>query len=229
MAATLPERIALARREQLDYGRSSSATRSTAALHRGLQGAGFQEICRRTRRLSITMDRRVGRRLLPGIPGKAPCLAPAGVGKTGPGIRRRQGGAHRPLQPRRRLLQDGPSQGGFAGAHFPVLSDTRSAHRDDLGLHRLTAQQSADLYELILQHRASSLGHHQQSCRDLGLFETPFETAPWTGWPTATRSKASYQRSVAHRALLGAGRGLTGTPQPDNTQITMPQGGSMTV
>ena len=33
---------------------------------------------------------------------------------------------------------------------------------DDLGLHRLTAQQSADLYELILnRHRSSSLYHHQ--------------------------------------------------------------------
>ena len=37
---------------------------------------------------------------------------------------------------------------------------------DDLGLHHLTPQQSADLYELILnRYRSSSFRHHQQPCR----------------------------------------------------------------
>ena len=64
---------------------------------------------------------------------------------------------------------------------------------DDLGLHRLTAQQSADLYELILnRHRASSFVITSNRTVDecLSLFETPsWATAPWTVWPTpATRS-----------------------------------------
>ena len=47
---------------------------------------------------------------------------------------------------------------------------------DDLGLHRFTAQQSADLYELILnRHRASSFVITSNRAVDewLGLFEDP--------------------------------------------------------
>ena len=47
---------------------------------------------------------------------------------------------------------------------------------DDLGLHRFTAQQSADLYELILnRHRASSFVITSNRPVDewLGLFEDP--------------------------------------------------------
>ena len=47
---------------------------------------------------------------------------------------------------------------------------------DDLGLHRLTAQQSADLYELILnRHRASRFVITSNQAVDewLGLFEDP--------------------------------------------------------
>ena len=53
---------------------------------------------------------------------------------------------------------------------------------DDLGLHRFTAQQSADLYELILnRHRASSFVITSNRAVDewLGLFEDPIlVTAP---------------------------------------------------
>ena len=64
---------------------------------------------------------------------------------------------------------------------------------DDLGLHRLTAQQSADLYELILnRHRVSSFVITSNRAVDEWLSHlstTPsWGTAPWTGWPTpATR------------------------------------------
>ena len=130
------QRIALARREQLDYASFLEIKPSTAATSR-LQGAGFQEICRLEDfdwSVSITMDRR-----LLDAAFSLEFLArhehvwlvrPEGVFKSflaqALGLRR-QGGAHRPLQP---ASQDhGPSQSGqFAGAHFPVLSDTRPAH-----------------------------------------------------------------------------------------------------
>ena len=69
MAATLPERIALARREQLDYASVLEIILSDEVNRRAhrriemrLQGAGFQEICRLEDfdcSVSITMDRRL--------------------------------------------------------------------------------------------------------------------------------------------------------------------------
>ena len=84
---------------------------------------------------------------------------------------------------------------------------------DDLGLHRLTAQQSADLYELILnRHRASSFVITSNRAVDewLGLFEDPI-----LGNSALNRlANASYQvviegnsyreRQSPHRALLEA-------------------------
>ena len=68
MAATLPERIALARREQLDYASFLEIILSDEVNRRAhrriemrLQGAGFQEICRLEDfdwSASITLDRR---------------------------------------------------------------------------------------------------------------------------------------------------------------------------
>ena len=55
---------------------------------------------------------------------------------------------------------------------------------DDLGLHRFTAQQSADIYELILnRHRVSSFVITSNRAVDewLGLFEDPILGAPSTG------------------------------------------------
>ena len=69
MAATLPERIALARREQLDYASFLKIILSDEVNRRAhrriemrLQGAGFQEICRLEDfdwSASITMNRRL--------------------------------------------------------------------------------------------------------------------------------------------------------------------------
>ena len=84
---------------------------------------------------------------------------------------------------------------------------------DDLGLHGLTAQQSADLYELILnRHRASSFIITSNRAVDewLGLFDDPI-----LGNSALDRlANASYQiviegtsyreRLSPHRALLGA-------------------------
>ena len=84
---------------------------------------------------------------------------------------------------------------------------------DDLGLHRLTAQQSADLYELILnRHRSSSFVITSNRAVDewLSLFDDPI-----LGNSALVRlANASYQiviegtsyreRLSPHRALLGA-------------------------
>ena len=84
---------------------------------------------------------------------------------------------------------------------------------DDLGLHRFTAQQSTDLYELILnRHRASSFAITSNRAVDewLGLFEDPI-----LGNSTLDRlANASHQivikgssyreRQSPHRALLEA-------------------------
>ena len=85
---------------------------------------------------------------------------------------------------------------------------------DDLGLHRLTPQQSADLYELILnRHRASSFVITSNRAVDewLSLFDDPI-----LGNSALDRlANASYQiviegtsyreRLSPHRALLGKG------------------------
>ena len=84
---------------------------------------------------------------------------------------------------------------------------------DDMGLHRLTAQQSADLYELILnRHRSSSFIITSNRAVDewLSLFDDPI-----LGNSALDRlANASYQiviegasyreRLSPHRALLGA-------------------------
>ena len=66
---------------------------------------------------------------------------------------------------------------------------------DDLGLHRLTAQQSADLYELIIGRRRVSscvITSNRAVEEWLSLFDDSIlATAPWTAWPTpATRSSS---------------------------------------
>ena len=68
--------------------------------------------------------------------------ASADLPGPGPGLCRGQG-LHRPLLPRRRLLQEhDPGPGGqLRRPHLPLLPLTGPA-LDDLGLHRLTAQQS---------------------------------------------------------------------------------------
>ena len=91
---------------------------------------------------------------------------------------------------------------------------------DDLGLHRLTAQQSADLYELILnRHRASSFVITSNRAVDewLGLFEDPILDNSALDRP----ANASYQivieggsyreRLSPHRALQ-QGKGVIDRP-----------------
>ena len=216
LAATLPERIALARREQLDYASFLEIILSDEVNRRAhrrtelrLQGAGFEEICRLEDfdwSASITLDRR----LLDAVCSMefldqhehVLLVGPAGIGKS--------------------FLAQALGYSAVRAGHavrfihadhfFRAMSQARvdnSVDRtfrsfltpdllilDDLGLHGLTAQQSADLYELILnRHRASSFVITSNRAVDewLSLFDGPMlgNSAPWTGWPTpATRSSS---------------------------------------
>ena len=63
---------------------------------------------------------------------------------------------------------------------------------DDFALHRLSAQQSEDLYDLIIErHRHASFALTSNRGVDewLGLFDNPIlATAHWTVWPTPLTS-----------------------------------------
>ena len=196
MAATLPERIALARREQLDYASFLEIILSDEVNRRAhrriemrLQGAGFQETCRLEDfdwSASIILDRRLldAAFSLEFLAKHEHVLLvrPAGVGKS--------------------FLAQALGYSAVRAGHtvrfihvdhfFRTMNQARvdnSVERifrsfltpdllilDDLGLHRFTAQQSADLYELILnRHRVSSFVITSNRSVDgwLGLFEDP--------------------------------------------------------
>ena len=166
MAATRPERIALARRDQLDYASfleiilsDQVNRRADRRLERRLRAAGFEETCRLedfdwSAAIALEFLARHEHLLLVG---------PAGVGKT--------------------FLAQALGYTAVRAGHtvrfchaddfFRSMTQARVDHSvertfrsfrspdllilDDLGLHRLTAQQSADLYELIIsRHRVSS-------------------------------------------------------------------------
>ena len=86
---------------------------------------------------------------------------------------------------------------------------------DDLGLHRLTARQSADLYELILhRHRVSSFVITSNRAVDewLGLFDDPIlgnsalDRLANASYQIVIEGSSYRERQSPHRALLGAGR-----------------------
>ena len=83
---------------------------------------------------------------------------------------------------------------------------------DDLGLHRFTVQQSADLYELILnRHRASSFVITSNRAVDewLGLFEDPIlgnsalDRLANASYQIVIEGSSYRERLSPHRALLG--------------------------
>ena len=83
---------------------------------------------------------------------------------------------------------------------------------DDLGLHRLTAQQSADLYELILnRHRASSFVITSNRAVEewLSLFEDPIlgnsalDRLANASYQIVIEGSSYRERLSPHRALLG--------------------------
>ena len=85
---------------------------------------------------------------------------------------------------------------------------------DDLGLHRLTAQQSADLYELILnRHRASSFVITSNRTVDewLSLFDDPIlgnsalDRLANAGYQIVIEGASYRERLSPHRAFVAKG------------------------
>ena len=231
MAATLPERIALARREQLDYASFLEIIFSDEVNRRAhrrievrLNGAGFQETCRLEDfdwTASITLDRRLldAAFSLEFLDKHEHVLlvGPAGVGKSflaqalgysavRAGHTVRFSHADDFFKAMAQARVDNSVDRAFRSFITPDLLIL-----DDLGLHRLTPQQSADLYDLILnRHRASSFVITSNRAVEewLSLFDDPI-----LGNSALDRlANASYQiviegtsyreRLSPHRALL---------------------------
>ena len=191
---TLPERLALARREQLDYAAflqiilsDEVNRRDHRRLEMHLQKAGFDEICRLEDfdwTASVTLDRR----LLDAVFSldflarheHVLLVGPVGVGKSFMA----------------QALGFTAIRAGYtvrfihATDFFKAMAQARVDHSlektarsflapdlliiDDLGLHRLSPQQSGDLYELIInRHRRSSFVITSNRAVDewLGLFD----------------------------------------------------------
>ena len=236
MAATLPERIAPARREQLDYASFLEIILSDEVNRRAhrriemrLQGAGFQEICRLEDfdwSASITLDRR----LLDAVFSlefldwheHVLLVGPAGVGKSflaqalgysavRAGHTVRFTHADHFFRAMNQARVDNSVERTFRSFLTPDLLIL-----DDLGLHRLTGQQSADLYELILnRQRASSFVITSNRAVDewLGLFEDPvlgnsaLDRLANASYQIVIEGASYRERQSPHRALLSAGQG----------------------
>ncbi len=196
MLDTLPERIALARREQLDYASfleiilaDEVNRREHRRIDLRLRSAGFEETCRLEDfdwTASVTLDRR----LLDAVFSleflikheHVLLLGPAGVGKSflaqalgyaaiRSGYTVRFIHADDFFRTMTQARVDNSLDRAFRSFLSPDLLIL-----DDLGLHRLTAQQSADLYQLIIsRHRVSSfiITSNRAVEEWLSLFEDP--------------------------------------------------------
>ena len=231
MAATLPECIALVRREQLDYASFLEILLSdevNRCAHRRIElrikGAGFEETCRLEDfdwSASITLDRR----LLDAVFSlefldkheHVLLMGPAGVGKSF--LAQALGYSAVRANHTVRFVHADDFFKNMAQARLDNSVDRTFRSfvtpdlliLDDLGLHRLTTQQSADLYELILnRHRSSSFVITSNRAVEewLSIFEDPI-----LGNSALDRlANASYQiviegtcyreRLSPHRALL---------------------------
>lgn len=193
---TLPERLALARRDQLDYAAflqiilADEVTRhNNRNLEMHLQKAGFDQVCR-LEDFDWTAQMTVERRLLDAVFSldfinrhkDVLFVGPVGVGKSF--LAQALGYA---------AVRAGHSVCfARADAFFRSLAQSRVDHTlektfrsflspdllilDDFGLQRLTAQQSTDLYELIIaRHRQSSFVITSNRAVEewLGLFDDP--------------------------------------------------------
>ena len=193
---TLPERLTLARRDQLDYAAfleiilaDEVTRRDNRNVEIHLQQAGFEEVCRPEDfdwTASITVDRR----LLDAVFSldfmhrheHVLLVGPVGVGKSF--LSQALGYAAVRAGHSVRFIR--------ADAFFRTLAQSRVDHTlektfrsfispdllilDDFGLQKLTSGQSTDLYELIIaRHRKSSLVVTSNRAVDewLGLFDDP--------------------------------------------------------
>jgi DNA replication protein DnaC len=193
---TLPERLALARRDQLDYAAfleiilaDEVTRRDNRNVEIHLQQAGFEEVCR-LEDFDWTASITANRRLLDAVFSldflnrheHVLFVGPVGVGKSF--LSQALGYAAVRAGHSVRFIR--------ADAFFRTLAQSRVDHTlektfrtfispdllilDDFGLQKLTPQQSTDLYELIIaRHRQSSLVVTSNRAVEewLGLFDDP--------------------------------------------------------
>ena len=187
MLDTLPERIALARRDGLDYAdflqillADEVSRRDHGRLELRLRQAGFEQLCR-LEDFDWSAQVRLDRRLL-----DAACSLQF-------------------LDRREHVLLVGPVGVGksFLAPDLLIL--------DDLGLHRLSAQQSIDLYELVIgRHRSSSFVITSNRAVEewLGLFDDPIlgnsalDRLANASYQIVIDGESYRQRLSPHRALL---------------------------
>jgi len=196
MMDTLPERLVLARRDQLDYAAflqillaDEVGRRDNRNLEVRLQKAGFEEICRLDDfdwNAGVTLDRRMVDAAFSldflGRHEHVIFVGPVGVGKSF--LAQALGYA---------VVRAGHSvRFTRADTFFKALAQSRVDHTlektfrsyltpdllilDDFGLQRLSAQQSTDLYELVIaRHRQSSFAITSNRAVEewLGLFDDP--------------------------------------------------------
>ena len=194
MLDTLPERLALARRDQLDYAAflqillaDEVERRDNRNLEVRLQKAGFEEICR-LEDFDWSAGIKADRRLIDLVFSleflnrheHVLFVGPVGVGKSF--LAQALGYAATRAGHNVRFTR--------TDVYFRTLAQARVDHTiektfrsfltpdllilDDFGLQRLTAQQSTDLYKLIIaRHRKSSFVMTSNRAIDewLGLFE----------------------------------------------------------
>ena len=144
---------------------------------------------------------------LPGDDTTTPLASVPTTTTAADGRRHRYGDAERP--PRRPCGSD-DSHGSFLAPDLLIL--------DDLGLHRLSAQQSIDLYELIIgRHRSSSFVITSNRAVEewLGLFDDPIlgnsalDRLANASYQIVIEGESYRQRLSPHRALL-EGRAVEG-------------------
>ena len=233
MLDTLPERMVLALREQLDYASflaiilaDEISRREHRRIEVRLHSAGFEQTCRLEDfdwTAPITMDHRLldAAFSLEFIAKHEHVLlvGPAGVGKSF--IAQALGYAAIRAGYTVRFIH--------ADDYFRAMGQARvddSVDRtfrsflspdllilDDLGLHRLTAQQSADLYQLIIsRHRVSSFVVTSNRAVDewLSLFEDPIlgnsalDRLANASYQIVMEGSSYRERLSPHRALLEA-------------------------
>ena len=193
---TLPERLSLARRDQLDHAAflqilltDEVDRRDSHNLELRLQKAGFEEVCR-LQDFDWSADIRLDRRLVDAVFSldfinsreNVIFVGPVGVGKSF--LAQALGYSALRSGYRVRFIR--------ADLFFKTLAQARVDHTfdkafrsfltpdililDDFGLQKLAAQQSLDLYELIItRHRKSSfiITSNRAVEEWLGLFEDP--------------------------------------------------------
>ena len=228
IAATLPERIALARRDQLDYASfldiilsDEVNRRAGRRLELRLRNAGFEETCRLE-----DFDWSAAIRLLDAVFSleflarheHVLLVGPAGVDKTflaqALGYAAVRGGhtvrfchADDFFRGMTQARVDNSVDRTFRSFLTPDLLIL-----DDLGLHRLTAQQSADLYELIIgRHRVSSfvITSNRSVEEWLSLFDDPIlgnsalDRLANASFQVVIEGASYREKLSPHRKLLG--------------------------